>query len=72
MFSQVVVIWYARILDRRNFHSVMQHLPPRAQHLVGQRLGWIHFVDFERPRMCYKLRLEDKADCEVTLRDSLC
>eukprot|EP00959_Pyramimonas_sp_CCMP1952_P175687 3671240-Pyramimonas_sp.AAC.1 len=47
---------------------VMRTLSPKAQASVGQRLGWLNFVDFGYPDLTYRLRLPSPDDCEVSGR----
>ena len=65
--SQVVQIWYSRIVDRRNMGRLLRALPPSAQRVVGLRLGVVNFVDRNRPDLNYTLRLSHPDELEVRL-----
>jgi hypothetical protein len=63
--SQVVQIWYSRVVDRRNMGRLVRALPPSAQRLVGLRLGVVNVMHRNRPDAHYTLRLSHPDELEV-------
>ncbi|KAK3289635.1 hypothetical protein CYMTET_2952 [Cymbomonas tetramitiformis] len=66
---EVCIVVFTRIVDRRNYYSILLELSAVEQVMVGHRLGWLNIFDCfptsKRPKMQYRLRLwiPDELEC---------
>ncbi|KAK3288809.1 hypothetical protein CYMTET_3730 [Cymbomonas tetramitiformis] len=66
--TEVVVIFYQRVLDRARFPDVIKKLSKKAQGTIGQRLGPLNIFNSDLPDIHWLLRLSHPDELEACKR----